>query len=171
MSIVTEPTVKALYELIRQCFYNNRKLDRMVSILSTKFSMNQTSNLIHHGIAHWFPALSDKIGEQTLERYNISVIYGETPSGAEDYDRASDIISEVERRVIDFQTMFMGVCKIALENNDIHVYADLLDMLEDVNEVVEQVILLRDKMEAYGEDRISAYDHDVPDFWILKEAN
>ena len=44
-------------------------------------------------------------------------------------------------------------------------------MLEDVNEVVEQVILLRDKMEVYGEDQIGAYDHDVPDFWILKEAN
>ena len=67
--------------------------------------------------------------------------------------------------------MFMGVCKIALENNDIHVYADLLDMLEGVNKITEQVILLRDKMEAYGEDRISAYDHDVSDFWILKEAN
>lgn len=170
MSIVTESTIKALYELISQCFYNNRKLDRMVSILSTKFAMNQTADRIHHSIAHWFPALSDIIGERCLERYNIAVVYGETPSGAEDYGRASDIIAEVERRVIDFQTMFMGVCKIALDNNDIHVYADLLDMLEDVNEVVEQVILLNDKMALYGEDRIGAYDHDAPDFWILKEA-
>lgn len=171
MSIVTESTIKALYELISQCFYNNRKLDRMVSILNTKFAMNQTADRIHHGIAHWFPALSDLIGERTLERYNIAVIYGETPSGAEDYDRASDIIAEVERRVIDFQIMFMGACKIALDNNDIHVYADLLDILEDVNEIVEQVILLNDKMVIYGDERIGAYDHDVPDFWILKESN
>lgn len=171
MSIVTESTIKALYELISQCFYNNRKLDRMVSILNTKFAMNQTADRIHHGIAHWFPALSDLIGERTLERYNIAVIYGDTPSGAEDYDRASDIIAEVERRVIDFQIMFMGACKIALDNNDIHVYADLLDMLEDVNEIVEQVILLNDKMVIYGDERIGAYDHDVPDFWILKESN
>lgn len=171
MSIVTESTIKALYELISQCFYNNRKLDRMVSILNTKFAMNQTADRIHHGIAHWFPALSDLIGERTLERYNIAVIYGDTPSGAEDYDRASDIIAEVERRVIDFQIMFMGACKIALDNNDIHVYADLLDMLEDVNEIVEQVILLNDKMVIYSDERIGAYDHDVPDFWILKESN
>ena len=67
--------------------------------------------------------------------------------------------------------MFMGVCKIALDNNDIHVYADLMDMMEDVNEIVEQVILLNDKMAIYGDERISAYDHDVPDFWILKESN
>ena len=169
--MVSKPTQDAIFELIKAAYSANRFLDRCVSVLNVKFSMNQTSNLIHHGIAHWFPALSDKIGEQTLERYNISVIYGETPSGAEDYNRASDIIAEVERRVIDFQTMFMGVCKIALDNNDIHVYSDLLDMLEDVNEIVAQVILLNDKMEVYGEERIGAYDHDVPDFWILKEDN
>lgn len=169
--MVSKPTQDAIFELIKAAYSANRFLDRCVSVLNVKFAMNQTANLIHHGIAHWFPALGDRIGEQTLERYNISVIYGATPSGAEDYDRASDIIAEVERRVIDFQTMFMGVCKIALDNNDIHVYADLLDMLEDVNEITEQAILLRDKMEVYGEERIGAYDHDVPDFWILKEDN
>ena len=165
--IVSKNTQDALMEIIKQCFVENRKFDRMVSVLGVKFAMNQTADRIHHGIAHWFPALSDLIGERTLERYNITVIYGETPSGTEDYDRASDIIAEVERRVIDFQTMFMGVCKIALDNNDIHVYADLMDMLEDVNEIVEQVILLNDKMAIYGDERIAAYDHDVPDFWIL----
>ena len=169
--MVSKPTQDAIFELIKAAYSANRFLDRCGSVLNVKFAMNQTANLIHRGIAHWFPALSDKIGEQTLERYNISVIYGETPSGAEDYNRASDIIAEVERRVIDFQTMFMGVCKIALDNNDIHVYSDLLDMLEDVNKIVEQVILLNDKMEVYGEERIGAYDHDVPDFWILKEDN
>lgn len=168
--IVSKNTQDALMELIKQCFVENRKFDRMVSVLGVKFAMNQTADRIHHDIAHWFPALSDEIGSQCLERYNISVIYGETPSGAENYNRASDIIAEVERRVIDFQMMFMGVCKIALDNNDIHVYADLLDMLEDVNEIVEQVILLRDKMDVYGDERIGAYDHDIPDFWILKEA-
>lgn len=169
--IVSKNTQDALMEIIKQCFVENRKFDRMVSVLGVKFAMNQTADRIHNGIAHWFPALSDLIGERTLERYNITVIYGETPSGTEDYDRASDIIAEVERRVIDFQTMFMGVCKIALDNNDIHVYADLMDMMEDVNEIVEQVILLNDKMAIYGDERISAYDHDVPDFWILKESN
>lgn len=168
--IVSKNTQDALMELIKQCFVENRKFDRMVSVLGVKFAMNQTADRIHRGIAHWFPALSDLIGERTLERYNITVVYGETPSGAEDYDRASDIIAEVERRVIDFQTMFMGVCKIALDNNDIHVYADLMDMLEDVNEVVEQVILLNDKMAIYGDERIGAYDHDIPDFFFLKES-
>ena len=59
-----------------------------------------------------------------------------------------------------------------LEDFDhLYRYADLLDMLENVNEIVEQVILLNDKMVIYGDERIGAYDHDVPDFWILKESN
>ena len=171
MMIVSNNTQSALMELIKQCFILNRAMDRCVSVLGVKFACNKSANLIHHGIAHWPLSLADEIGSKCLERYNISVLYGETPSGIENYNRASDIIAEVERRVIDFQTMFMGVCKIALDNNDIHVYADLLDMLEDVNEVVEQVVLLNDKMALYGEDRIMAYDHDIDHFWILKEAN
>ena len=61
--IVSKPTQNALMELIKQCFIENRKLDRIVSILGVKFAMNETANLIHQNIAHYFPALSDRIGE------------------------------------------------------------------------------------------------------------
>ena len=167
--IVSKNTQDALMELIKQCFVENRWLDRCVSILGVKFAMNKSANFIHHGIAHYFPALSDEIGEKCLERYNISVLYGETPSAYFDFGRATDAIHDIERHVIDFQTMMMGVCKIAFDNNDVHVYADLLDLLEDVNKVVEQVILLGDKADMYGEDRMAAFDHDSNDFWILGE--
>ena len=63
----------------------------------------------------------------------------------------------------------MGVCKIAYNNNDLQVYADMLDILKKVNEYVTQTILLEDKIGVYG-NNIGAYDHDVKDFWILKEA-
>ena len=63
--------------------------------------------------------------------------------------------------------MMMGCVKIAFDNNDIHVYADLLKLLEDVNKVIEQVILMSDKIDAYGDN--PAYDYDIPDFWILGE--
>ena len=166
--IVSKPTQDALMGLIKQCFVENRKFDRMVSVLGVKFAMNKASGLIHHGMAHYFPVLSDKIGELCLERYNISVLYGETPSGVEDYAQATDIIHEIERRTLEFQTIMMGCAKIAFDNNDIHVYADLLDLLEGVNELVEQAILLSDKIDYYGENRIQAFDHDVDHFWVLK---
>ena len=166
--IVSKQTVDALYELIKQCFAENRLLDRCVSVLGVKFACNQSSGLIHKHIAHYFPNLSDKIGESTLERYNIPVVYGETPAGAEDYSSVAEIIHTVNQSVLDFQSMMMGVCRIALDNNDIHVYANLIELLRNVNLVVEQTILLSDKIDLYG-DNIMAFDHDIKDFWILED--
>ena len=127
--IVSKQTQEALMELIKQCFVENRKLDRMVSVLGVDYACNKASGLIHKNIAHYFPNLSDKIGELCLERYNISVVYGETPAGAENYSSVTEILQSLEARVIDFQTMLMGVCNIAFTNHDLNVYADLISLL------------------------------------------
>lgn len=164
--IVSKPTQDALMELIKQCFVENRKFDRMVSVLGVKFACNYSADLIHHGIAHYFPALSDSIGELCLERYNIPVAYGETPSGAENFDSVMAIIVEMRDRSIEFQTTFMGVCRIALDNNDFHVYADLIELLADYNRIVDQTILLADKIAAY--DNPVVFDHDIGTFWKLE---
>ena len=168
-NLVSKPTQEALMEFVKRCFAMNRFLDRAVSVLGVKFAMNQLADLVHHGLAHAYPNLSDTAGERCLEAYNISVIYGETPRGDEDYSTVSECIREINKRTIDFQTLTMGVCKIAHDNNDLQVYADMLDILKKVNEYVTQTILLEDKIEVYGSN-IAAYDHDVKDFWILKEA-
>lgn len=163
--IVSKPTQDALMELIKQCFVENRKFDRMVSVLGVQFACNQSSSHIHQHIAHYFPQLSDRIGELCLERYNIPILYGETPSGVEGYSSVVEIIHAMESRVINFQSMFMGVAKIAFDNNDLNVYSDLLSLLADYNKIVEQVILLADKIDNYAE--IMAFDHDIDGFWIL----
>jgi len=165
--IVSKPTEEALMEIIKQCFIENRKLDRLVSVLGVKFACSDVSKHIHQSIAHYFPQLSDKIGELCLERYNISVLYGETPNGYEDYPSVTNIIETLEHRVIDFQSMLMGVCRIAQDNDDIHVYADMIDLLKDYNKIVEQVILLADKIHYYGEEKIMSFDHDIDHFWVL----
>ena len=165
--LVTQNTINAVTELIGECFKMNRYLDRLVSVLGVKFAYNQTAKLVHQGIAHYYPALSDKIGELALERYNIPVYYAATPDGGQDYSSVTEIIKDLEKVNINFQAMMMGCAKIAFDNNDIHVYADLLDLLKDVNKIVEQVVLLSDKLDIYGDS--PAYDHDIPDFWILGE--
>ena len=164
--LVTENTQKVLTELIGKCFAENRYTDRLVSVLGVKFAYNNTADLIHQYIAHMYPALADTIGEKTLERYNIPVFYPATPEGGRDYNSVVDIIKDLEERTIDFQIALMGACKIAQDNGDIHVYADLLDMLEDYNEVVEQAILLSDKIDVYGTD--PSFDQHVrTGFWLL----
>lgn len=166
--LVTQNTINAVTELIGECFKMNRHLDRLVSILGVKFAYNQTAGLVHHGIAHYYPALSDLIGEKCLERYNIPIYYAATPEGGQDYSSVTEIIKDLEKVNIDFQAMMMGCAKIAFDNNDIHVYADLLDLLEDVNKIVEQVILMADKIDIYGDS--PSYDAHIKDnFWILWE--
>ena len=159
--MVSEITQKALFDIIKQCFVENRIIDRMVSVIGVNFACNQTSNLIHYHIAHYFPSLSDKFGELCLERYNISVVYGETPAAYENYDSLTQIIEMLEKRIKDFQTMLMGVCKIAYENNDINVWADLIELLQQYNFIVEQSILLVDKIHNYTESNIMSFDHDI----------
>lgn len=167
--IVSQMTQNALMEIIQQCFFENRKLDRMVSVLGVNFACPNAAKKIHHKIAHYFPQLSDLIGEKCLERYNISVLYGDTPDGKEDYFSVTQLIEEIEKRIVDFQIMLMGVCKIAQDNNDIHVYSDLMDLMRDYNNIVEQAILLTDKIHQYGAERICSFDHDIDTFWILGE--
>lgn len=165
---VTKPTISALYDMIGQCFQYNRWLDRLVSVLGVKFACNNVAGLIHNDMAHTFPLLADSIGETCLERYNIPVEYQATPSGKQDYDSVFTIMDELESKVIDFQNMFVGLLKVAYENNDLHVYAELMDMIKEVNKFVEQVILLNDKAKAYGEDGLMSFDaHAQEHFWIL----
>ena len=165
--IVSKETQDALMELIKQAFFNNRKTDREISVLNTQYACNKAASHIHQGIAHYFPLFADKVGELCLERYNIPVVYGETPRGDEQFASVGEIIKSMETHVIAFQTLLMGVCKIAFDNNDINVYADLLVLLADYNKIVEQMILISDKYKFYGEQNIMSFDHDFSDFWIL----
>ncbi len=165
---VSDSTKNALYEMVSQCFQMNRWLDRWVSVLGVEFACNNSSNLIHQNIAHYFPQLSDKIGEKCLERYNITVEYGATDEGKQSYTSVEDMIQQMEDKIINFQNMFIGCLKLSFNNGDLQVYTDLSELLKGYNEIVEQTILLNDKIKAYGSN-VVAFDHDVETFWKLGE--
>lgn len=165
---VTKPTVDALYDVIGQCFQYNRWIDRLVSVMGVKFACNNTSALLHEHVAHFFPVFADEIGETCLERYNISIEYQATDAGKQDYNSVTEMIVQLSDKLVHFQNILIGACKIAFDNNDLHVYADLLELLSDYNIIVEQAILLKDKIENYGEENIMAFDAHIRDnFWIL----
>jgi predicted phosphatase len=165
--MVSEGTVGVLYAVIEDCFEMNRWMDRAVSVLGVKFAMNNTSKLCHLGIAHYFPAFSDKVGELCLERYNITVEYGATPEGKQDYSSPKDIINQMNDKIIGFQEVLMGAVQTAQNNKDCHVYSDLIELLRQYNQIVEQTILLVDKMELYKDDMASFDAHIKDNFWIL----
>jgi len=164
---VTKSTIDALYEIIGQCFQYNRWIDRLVSVLGVNFACNNTAKLLHSQIAHEFPNISDKIGEKCLERYNITVEYESTSEGKQNYNSVTEMIGLLETKIIDFQNMLMAAMKIAFENNDLQVYADLSDILKDYNNMVGQVILINDKIKFYGEEKIMQFDAQIDKFWNL----
>lgn len=164
---VTKPTITALYDIIGQCFQYNRWLDRFVSILGVKFACNNTAGLLHTYVAHKFPQMSDALGELCLERYNIPVEYASTDAGKQDYASVTQMMELLEAKIIDFQNMFVAVMKVAFENNDLHVYSDLFEIMKDYNKIVGQIILLNDKIGYYGEDKAMLFDAQVDKFWML----
>lgn len=164
---VSQETINSIFEIVSRSFFINRKLDRIVSVLGVKFALNQIADKIHIGISHLVPIISDQVGERCLERYNITVEYGATPDGKEDFDSAMEIFQTVEDMILYYQNMFIGAMKIAFEKNDIHVFSDLSVILQEVNKIAEQVILLNDKAKSYGEGRLILMDSDIDKFWIL----
>lgn len=164
---VSKNTIDACYQLIGQCFQLNRLLDRIVSVMGVQFAMNKTAGLLHQNIAHLYPQISDKIGEKCLEAYNIPVEYAATDEGKQDYSSVAEMIEIVMNTSIDFQNMLGGAIIIAQENQDMQVYVELCEILREFNPVVEQSILLKDKVELFG-DALYSFDSHIDEFWILK---
>lgn len=165
--IVSNKTQEALQHLIKYCFQCNRNADRWVSILAVELVCPIASKLLHHNVAHYFPAVADEIGEKTLERYNISVLYGETLPPIEPEHILSDIANKFMEMGLDFQSMLIATAKIANEENDVGVYADLLNILSNYNKILEQLILVKDKADSYTDTM--SFDHDIKEFWFLGE--
>lgn len=166
---LTPNTISALQEMVDRSFKMTAFVDRIQSVLSTKFVCNQVGGLIHHGIAHRYSGFfGDKIAE-ILENYNIDVKYGNVPIMNKEYDSVSEVIHELNEEVTNYQNALNMCYKVSFNNMDIHVCSDLIDVITQHNLIVAQTILLEDKIEVYG-NNIGAYDHDVKDFWILKEA-
>lgn len=168
---VSEATKKALYELITECFQYNRWFDRFVSVLGVKFACNNLANKIHPSYAHWFPVASDFIGDRCLETYNIMVEYGATDAGKQDYSSVTDMIYQMQNKVIEFQNMISAVAKTAFENDDLHIYAEIMVLLRVYRVRVENAILLNDKIGYYKEENIMKFDNDVDTFWNIDDNN
>ena len=143
--IVTQATIDAVTELIGDCFKMNRHLDRLVSVLGVEFAYNNTADLVHQGIAHYYPMLADSLGERCLERYNIPVYYAATPEGGQDYTSVTEIIKDLEKVNIEFQTKMMGLTKFMHFLGNIHWLRDTIPkvLIRDLWKICIKELLVR----------------------------
>ena len=166
---VTEKTRQAVQELISLSYIDNARIDRMKSVLVADLSYNETSELVHKFIAHYFSnGIGDAISEKCMERYNISVIFGGIPVMDKKYNSVKDVLDELLELVIDYQNYLSGCIKIAVENDDRHISSDLIEFMTDYNHIVDQCILLVDKINLYRDN--PSFDAHIKDhFWIIDE--
>ena len=167
--IVTNETITALQEMVTESFIMTARIDRMQSVLDADLSYNQTSLLIHHGMAHRYSGyFADEVADLGLQGYDISVNYGDVPTMNKSYSSVKELLYELRDYVVEYQTELNGCYKIAFNNNDFHICADLIDIIKDHNNVVRQMILLCNKIDIYGDN--PSFDAHIKDnFWILGE--
>ena len=165
---VNDATIRALHELTGKCFQMNRFWDATVSILGVTYVCPNASDLLHHYVAHWYPAIADEITKSCLEDFNIVAYYPATPAGDVSYANLQDMMEQMLEKTITFQNDVMAVRKVADDNQDYQVVVELDNVLRETNKQVAQMLLVNDKAQQYGDDYTS-FDKDFSVFFTLNE--
>lgn len=160
----------ALEEIVTKCFYNNRMLDRIVSVLSVKFVMPVTGDIIHHRLAHLYPNIADLVSDYMAER-NSTTIYGATPVGDQNYDSPMDCFNYMLELNLDLENIVKKAIKISDDNGDYTTKVFLDSFLRKLILITDDILLLVDKAEMYGSSHMSwmKYDNDIEDFYTREE--
>ena len=168
--LLSEKTKLVLEKIIQHCFYINRMADRMVSVLSVKFVMPNTSNIIHKNYAHWAPIYADLISDY-MDSRDCTTIYGETPRGDQEYENPLDCINKALEMNIELEKLLKKSIETSLEERDYTTMVFLQNVLYKIIPVTKDLLLLVDKMELYGDTPKDwmKLDHDVPSFHLFGE--
>lgn len=162
---ITEETIKVVQEMVHEAFIANAISDRIQSVLNSKFSYNNTANLIHQKIAHGFAVdVGDGLAE-TIEGYNQVITYGDISLHNEDYESVEDTLKSLKNTIIEFQNKLNMCAKVSFDNMDFHVFNGLMKIVGIIDLYAKQSILLVDKIELY-KDSLS-FDVQIDKFWIL----
>ena len=122
----------------------NRSADRIASVMQNDMAMPQASAIFHHNIAHIYPVLADRLTE-IKDRWNLSSVYGETHEDGRDYSELLPMFQTFLDENVEAYEMIKLAYKVAEEEGDFNVQADLVEFMQTFNKIIAQVITLRDK--------------------------
>lgn len=168
--LISKEMKVSLEKIISHCFYNNRILDRMCSILSVTFVMPITSNILHHNLAHLYPLLADDISDY-MDSRDCTTIYGETPIGDQEYDTVLDCFNKILEINLRLESLIKESIVLAQSINDYSTKVYLERFLLKILPITKDILLLLDKAEMYGNSNMSLMklDHDIVSFGIFGE--
>ena len=168
--LISKEMKASLEKIISHCFYSNRMLDRMCSILSVTFVMPITSNILHHNLAHLYPLLADDISDY-MDSRDCTTIYGETPIGDQEYDTVLDCFNKILEINLRLESLIKESIVLAQSINDYSTKVYLERFLLKILPITKDILLLLDKAEMYGNSDMSLMklDHDIVSFDIFGE--
>lgn len=168
--LISKDIKESLEKIISHCFYCNRMLDRICSILSVTFVMPITSDVLHHKLAHLYPLLADDISGY-MDSRDCTTIYGETPRGDQDYDTALDCFNKTLEINLNLESLIKDSIILSQEAKDYTTKVFLEKFLLKIIPLTKDILLLVDKAEMYGDSDLSMmkFDHDILEFNIFKD--
>ena len=168
--LISKKMKESLEKIISHCFYNNRMLDRICSVLSVTFVMPITSNILHHNLAHLYPLLADKISDY-MDSRDCTTLYGETPTVDQDYDTVLDCFNKMLEINLQLESLIKDSIVLAQESKDYSTKVYLEEFLLEIIPITKDILLLVDKAEMYGDSDMAMmkFDHDMPSFNVFGE--
>ena len=168
--LLTGEIKESLEKIVSHCFYANRITDRICSILSVSFVMPNTSNIIHHKLAHRYPVLADGISDY-MDSRDCTTIYGETPRGDQEYGSYLDCFNKILEVNLDFERLVKEAIETAIKAGDYTTKIYLENYLLNIIPITKDILTLVDKAEMYGNNNSGTmkFDHDISDFNVFEE--
>lgn len=169
-SLINDRVNNSLNLLVQKCFEGNRILDRIMSQLSIKFTMNHTSDALHPILAHAFPLIADLIGDYQDSR-NALTSYLETPMDNTDYETPLNLFTRFFNYMEELEGSICDVIDIVEEENDRMTKVFLEKFLLAIQPYTAQAILLVDKISMYGDEPQDwmQFDRNIDDFLIVEQ--
>lgn len=161
--LISQPTVKLINQVSKQCFQLNRFWDRAVSVLDVDFAMKQASSLLHKDFAHKFPLLADDINE-ILTKYNINVDYDVTEADDSKYANIQEVFTKGLNEILKLRLLAMAAKESARTSGEGDVEAMIGRFLDKLSAYVAQSLALKDKADQY-KDNAAGFDHDISKFF------
>lgn len=161
--------IKSLLEnIVSHCFYSNRIVDRICSIMSVKFVMPNTSNTIHHKLAHLYPLLADEISDY-MDSRNCTTVYGATIAGDQDYDNYIECFRKILELNLNLESLVKDAIVVAQTSGDYSTKVYLENFLLKLIPITRDIMLLSDKAEMYGDGDLNSmrFDHDFSIFNVF----
>lgn len=153
--LINEKLNDKINQVIGKCFSINRMLDRGMSLLSVRWKMVKTAQILHPQVAHAFPSaeFADGLSDYQAQRSN-ETIYPATPIGNKEYDKPINFFNDMLKEFLDLQDMLYDTYEAANDLGDYTTKNVISGVINNLVKYTDIAQLLIDLAENFGSDTV-----------------